>query len=137
MVFRGGPDQTYAVWPEFKSLPVISVAPIQRPKLDAPGQAYLFPQEKELMKEKIRIVLRIAAAWGHRDLCVGAFGAGPSFRNPVCELARMWKDVLFSEPEFKGAFCNIVFAIESEASPEFEAFKLELDPSNVCKTTFR
>jgi uncharacterized protein (TIGR02452 family) len=137
VVFRGGPDQGYAVWAEFKSLPVISVAPIRRPKLDASGQEYSFTQEKELMKEKIRTVLRIAAAWRHRDLCVGAFGAGPAFRNPVNQLARMWRDILFVEAEFKGAFRSIVFAIDSEDSPEYEAFAQEFDASNVFKTTFR
>ena len=117
---------------------MISVAPIRRPKLDASGQDYSFVQEKELMKEKIRTVLRIAAVWHHRDLCVGAFGAGPGFRNPVDQLARMWKDVLFGEPEFDGVFRNIVFAIDmGEDSPEYEAFTRELDAANVFKTTFR
>ena len=132
------------MWSEFKWLPVISVAPIRRPKLDESGENYSFEQEKELMKEKIRIVLRIAHTWNHRDLCIGAFGAGPGFRNPVKQLASMWRDILFSEPEFQDAFSNIVFAIESTGggSPsttisDYEVFKKEFDASKVIPTIYR
>ena len=96
------------------------------------------------MKEKMRTVLRIAAAWHHRDLCMGAFGVGPSFRNPVRQVACMWKDILFSEPEFQGIFDNIVFAVEITAvgnsngeSSDHDVFKEIFDPSNIVRTTFR
>lgn len=144
MVFRSGPDRGYAVWQQFKSLPVISVAPIRRPKLDDSGKTYSFGEEKELMKENVRTVLRIAAAWKHQNLCVGAFGSGPTFRHPVQQLAMMWKDVLFTEPEFRGAFTNIVFAIEnittsskSTELSDYEIFKREFDAANIFKTAYR
>ena len=144
VVFRSGPARDYSVWSEFRCLPVISVAPIRRPKLDESGMDYSFKQEKELMKEKMRNVLRIAATWQHKDVCLGAFGSGPGFRNPVQQLASMWRDILFSETEFQGLFTNIVFAIEnasgSSDSPEltdYEVFKQEFDPSNVFKTAYR
>ena len=96
------------------------------------------------MKEKLRVVLRIAAAWGHDSLCIGPFGVGPGFRNPVSQLAAMWRDVLFTEPEFKDAFSNICFAFDPPAGgssdkghSDYDIFKQEFDPSNVCKTTFR
>ena len=96
------------------------------------------------MKEKMRTVLRIAAAWHHTDLCMGAFGVGPSFRNPVKQVALMWKDILFSEPEFDGVFDNIVFAVETTAADnskgertDHDAFKETFDPSNIVQTTFR
>jgi len=140
VVFRSGPDKAYAVWPEFKSVPVISVAPIRRPKLDESGQRYSFAQEKELMKDKIRTVLRIANEWHHSDICVGAFGAGPSFKNPVRQLASMWKEILFYEEEFQDAFTNVVFAIEpgsantgsSKGTPsDVDIFRLEFDPATI------
>ena len=144
MVFRAGVDKGYAIWREFRSLPVISVAPIRRPKLDDSGAKYSFEQEKELMKEKMRAILRIAAARGHADLCMGAFGVGYSFRNPVAQVARMWREILFCEKEFQGAFSNIVFAIESassgtskDGSTELEVFRREFDPSNIIKTSYR
>ena len=144
VIFRHGPDRGYAMWNEFKWLPVISVAPVRRPKLDEAGRDYSFAQEKELMKEKMRIVLRIAAAWNHKDICLGAFGAGVSFRNPPRQLASMWKDLLFSETEFHGLFTNVVFAIENDSeqpnssdTTDYEIFKQEFDPSNVFQTAYR
>ncbi|MCJ1252120.1 hypothetical protein MMC30_009358 [Trapelia coarctata] len=140
VVFRSGPDGSYAIWPEFKSLPVISVAPIRRPKLDESGRNYSFEQEKELMKDKIRTALRIAAYYHHRDLCVGAFGAGPGFRNPVNQLAVMWREILFCEAEFQGVFTNVVFAIEkptagssSGEESDHDVFRREFNASNVFK----
>lgn len=113
VVFRSGPER-YQVWQEFKSLPVISVAPVKRPKLDSSGKKYSFDQEKELMKEKIRTALRIAVYYNHPDICLGAFGCSPYFKNPVKEVALMWKEILFSETsEFRGHFQNVVFAIEA------------------------
>ena len=144
VVFRSTGDKGYSVWKDFKSLPIISVAPIRRPKLDESGENYSFEQEKELMKEKMRNVLRIAAFWHHTDLCMGAFGVGPSFRNPVRQVALMWKDILFLEPEFQGLFENIVFAVETTAADhskggptDHDTFKEIFDPKNIVRTSFR
>lgn len=142
VVFRDGPDH-YTLWREFRSLPVISVAPVRRPKLDETGTRYSFEQEKELMIEKMRTVLRIAAYCGNRDICLGAFGVGPIFRNPVGEVAKMWRTLLFHEEEFQGVFANVVFAIESSPPghpkgglPDLEVFRQEFDPSNIFHTTY-
>lgn len=144
MIFRSGADKGYKIWKDFKSLPIISVAPVRRPKLDESGTEYSFEQERELMKEKMRTVLRIAAKSQHSQLCMGAFGVGPGFRNPVTQVATMWRDILFSETEFQGAFSNIVFAIESSggSSPknqmtDLEVFRAEFDPANIVKTSWR
>ena len=98
------------------------------------------------MKEKMRAILRIAVAKRHPDLCMGAFGVGYGFKNPAGQVARMWREILFSEKEFHGHFSNVVFAIESTAatgSPsnggltDLEVFKQEFDPSNIIKTSYR
>ena len=142
-MFRDGPDQ-YEVWRDFKSVPVISVAPVRRPKLDETGTRYSFDQERELMKDKMRSILRIAAKWGHRDICLGAFGVGSIFRNPVREVAEMWKQLLFEESEFTGVFSNVVFAIEpssnATSSPgpsDLEVFQGVFDPGRIFATTYR
>ncbi len=143
MVFRSGPDKGYHIWKEFKALPIISVAPIRRPKLDESGADYSFSQEKELMKEKMRAVLRIAAARQHSDLCIGAFGVGYGFRNPAKQVASMWRELFFGEQEFQGAFSNIVFALESSSGSskgnlsDLEIFREEFDPSNTHRTSYR
>ncbi|KAL9595155.1 MAG: hypothetical protein Q9219_006611 [cf. Caloplaca sp. 3 TL-2023] len=144
VVFRSGPESGYTPWSRFKHLPVISVAPIRRPKLDETGADYSFDQEKDLMKEKMRSVLRIAAYHHHCDLCMGAFGVGPGFRNPPSQIASMWRSLLFEEAEFSGVFSNVVFAIENSGEStskdglsDHEIFRKEFDPSNIVKTTYR
>ncbi|KAK5013240.1 hypothetical protein LTR16_004393 [Cryomyces antarcticus] len=144
VVFRDGPDK-YEIWTKFRPLPVITVAPVRRPKLDETGAQYSFAQERELTMDKMRTVLRIAAAWKHKDVCLGAFGSGPIFRNPPREIARMWRTLLFREEEFVGRFANVVFAIEKCAPigpekvglSEYEIFKEEFDPSNTHPTSYR
>lgn len=96
------------------------------------------------MQEKMRTVLRIAAQWHHRDLCLGAFGVGPAFRNPVKEVARMWRELIFEEPEFEGAFSNIVFCIETNqatnprvGTQDLEIFQREFDVRTVYPTSYR
>jgi len=143
VVFRDGPE-LYEVWKEFKALPVISVAPVRRPKLDEAGTKYSFEQEKELMMDKMRTVLRIAAHYGHRDLCLGAFGVGPMFKNPVKEVALMWKTLLFHQDEFDGAFSNVVFAIENPHAENgkgrgsaYEVFNHVFSPAAIFHTKYK
>lgn len=144
VVFRSGADKNYSMWKDWKVLPIISVPPIRRPKLDESGTDYSFSQERELMKEKMRTVLRIAALRQHQDLCIGSFGVGFGFRNPAVQVASMWRELLFCEPEFQKAFSNIVFVLESASNgssksglTDLEVFKREFDPSNVMKTSYR
>jgi uncharacterized protein (TIGR02452 family) len=131
------------VWKDFQFLPVISVAPVRRPKLNESGSNYSFEQEKELMKEKMRSVLRIANHYEHKELCLGAFGVGPGFRNPVNEVANMWRELLFEETEFMGMFQNVVFAIESSQSgssktgkSDYDVFKEVFAPSKLFPRSY-
>ena len=89
VVFRSGADENYSLWKDLKVLPIISVAPIRLPKLDDSCADYSFSQERELMEEKLRTVLRIAALWQHTDLCIGSFGLGFGFCNPAAQVASM------------------------------------------------
>lgn len=127
-----------------RPVPVISVVPVRRPKLDESGTRYSFEQERELMKDKMRTILRIAAQWRHRDICLGAFGVGPIFRNPAREVAEMWKQLLFEESEFTGVFSNVVFAIESPMNggsksslSDLEIFQHVFDPARIFATNYR
>ncbi len=118
---------------------------MRRPKLDETGTKYSFVQERELMKEKMRAVLRIASYCGHKTLVLGAFGLGPIFRNPAAEVARIWRKLLFEEEEFHGVFQDVVFAIDSSmigppskgTLSDIEVFKQEFDPSMVFPISVR
>lgn len=90
------------------------------------------------MLEKMKSVLRMAALFGHTDIVMGAFGVGHVFRNPAREVARMWKALLFHDPEFYGVFTNIVFAVQvsqpgngKSGAHEHAVFQEEFDPSKV------
>ncbi|KAL1964695.1 hypothetical protein VTN77DRAFT_6721 [Rasamsonia byssochlamydoides] len=97
---------------ELPVVSVISIAALCRPPLDnsGPRPKYRNLRDRELMKEKMRIILRIAAFNGHRRLVLGAFGCG-AFLNPREEVADCWAEV-FSEAEFKGGWWeSICFAV--------------------------
>jgi hypothetical protein len=91
------------------------------------------------MMEKMRTVLRLASYCGHRDLVLGAFGLGPIFRNPAKQVALMWRELLFRDPEFQGVFTDVVFAIDSSlvcppakgGTPDAQIFREVFDPSQI------
>ena len=91
----------------------VSVAAVQGPAIekDAGGnERYRRAGDRDVMKEKMRVVLRIAAVKGHRALVLGALGCG-AFANPRGEVVECWKEV-FSEREFQGGWWEqICFAV--------------------------
>lgn len=150
IVFRDGADRGYAPWPDFKSLPVISVSPWRRPKLDSSGDGYSFAAEAEHVRNKMKTILRVAADQHHRRLVVGSWGLGNLYRNPARSLARMWADLLFKDEEFMNRFTEVVFAIEPAApgssgnssddgptNRDLKTFEEELDPSKIYEKGFK
>ncbi len=91
----------------------VSVAAVRGPAVekDAGGkERYRRVGDREVMKEKMRVVLRIAAVRGHRVLVLGALGCG-AFANPRGEVVECWREV-FEESEFQGGWWErIVFAV--------------------------
>ncbi|EEH08066.1 conserved hypothetical protein [Histoplasma capsulatum G186AR] len=96
---------------------VVSVAALCLPEVrtrEVPGvgirQVYKDPADREIMKEKMRVVLRTAAVNQHRRLVLGALGCG-AFENPKEEVADCWGEV-FQEREFSGGWWeSIIFAV--------------------------
>lgn len=60
-------------------------------------------------KNRIRNMLRIMAHKEHKDIVLGALGCG-AFLNPPKLIADLYAEV-FNEPEFKGRFNSVHFAI--------------------------
>lgn len=93
---------------------------------------YQDPETRALMKEKMRVVLRVAARHGHRVLVLGALGCG-AFGNPRGEVVACWKEVLVEEEEFRGGWWEkVVFAVmeaggEKEGEGNFGVFWRGLD----------
>ncbi|KAL8906877.1 MAG: hypothetical protein Q9171_006092 [Xanthocarpia ochracea] len=93
---------------------VVSMAAVRDPpvlrRISDGYETYADPPDRELMRAKIRMVLRVAAAKGHRQLVLGALGCG-AFGNPRGEVVNLWKEV-FLEPEFSGGWWkDVVFAV--------------------------
>ncbi|KAI4249435.1 MAG: hypothetical protein L6R42_008989 [Xanthoria sp. 1 TBL-2021] len=102
---------------------VVSMAALRDPSIQqrvSDGQeTYADPADRELMRAKIRMVLRVAAAKGHRQLVLGALGCG-AFGNPRGEVVSLWKEV-FLEPEFGGGWWkDVVFAV-LDTNPDQDA----------------
>ncbi|KAI1004994.1 hypothetical protein K3495_g3228 [Podosphaera aphanis] len=115
VIFREGPD-SYAHFQRYRALPIISVCPVKRPRLDPSGR-YAFEQEREQMREKIHSALRIAVWYKYNRLCIGNFGLGHGFSNPTEEVAMLWRDAFLKNPEFVGHFQDIVFAFAAPDAP--------------------
>ncbi|KAL8790585.1 MAG: hypothetical protein Q9195_006265 [Heterodermia aff. obscurata] len=92
---------------------VVSVAAVRGPAMarDRDGnERYKNIEDRTLMKQKMRTVLRIAAKNGHRRLVLGALGCG-AFANPREEVVKCWNETL-REHEFQGGWWHeIVFAV--------------------------
>ena len=112
----------------------VSVAGISGPKVTKNGkgeEVYKDFKDRDIMKEKMRVVLRIAAVNKHRVLVLGALGCG-AFGNPRGEVMQCWKEV-FGENEFDGGWWEaVVFAVMEpgegkDGNGNFGVFYRELD----------
>ncbi|KAF2466847.1 uncharacterized protein BDR25DRAFT_306041 [Lindgomyces ingoldianus] len=109
------------IWPDTpaQNLPVtavITMAALRRPELTRDG-TYRYAQDKDMMKNKIRVILRVAVHQGHSKLVLGALGCG-AFGNPPREVAQCFLEV-FQEHEFQGGWWeDVVFAILDNARKE-------------------
>lgn len=78
----------------------------------------------ETTQNKIRTILRIAAANNQTRLVLGALGCG-AFGNPPRHIAELFRDILH-EPEFRTRFREVYFAIlkdHNDHKGNFQAFK--------------
>ena len=123
---------------ELPVLSFVSVAAIRDPAISrtlAGKEKYEHDRDRDMMKEKMRVILRIAAATGHRRLVLGALGCG-AFGNPRAEVARCWREV-FEEGEFEGVWWeSVVFAVMEEGGKwdgdgNFGEFWRDLDGAEV------
>lgn len=109
---------------DYKIISVLTAAAPQNPKVcqkpniagdpyKPTGNYYLDPAQAELLREKIRIILRMAAYHGHSRIVLGAIGCGV-FNNPRERVAELFFHV-FMEEEFTGGWWeHIVFAIKED-----------------------
>ncbi|KAK3315719.1 hypothetical protein B0H66DRAFT_559594 [Apodospora peruviana] len=87
--------------------------------------------DRNLTKDKMRLVLRMAASKGHRMLVLGALGCGV-FENPPEDVANCWLEVL-REDEFSGNWWrDVCFAVyDPNGEGNYEIFKQILHGKDV------
>lgn len=128
--------------PDVRDLPVVSVLTvpaIKRPRLrkvgnlDGTGWKWVFQRDRDrnFTKDKMRLVLRMAAAYGHKHLVLGALGCGV-YANPPEDVAWCWLEVM-REDEFRGNWWKtVVFAVyDPKNEGNFEIFNRVLGGQKV------
>ncbi|KAJ3996155.1 hypothetical protein F5050DRAFT_1808013 [Lentinula boryana] len=109
---------------ERRVVSVLTVAAPCGPKLTEDQQRFAKESDLEDLRGKIRLVYRMAG-WNNMDfLVLGAMGCGAYFCPPLLVATEM-RDILL-EPEFKGRFTKVVFAIYSapgNGARNFEVFE--------------
>lgn len=107
IVFRDLEQKGYALLDTPYEMSFISVAGMNRPEINNEGM--IVDELVEPIKNKMRTIFRIGLDNGFEALVLGALGCG-AFRNPPRHIARLFHEVM-DEPEFKGMYKLIVFAI--------------------------
>jgi uncharacterized protein (TIGR02452 family) len=114
------------------NLPVISVvsaAALCQPRVKKDGNGamvYASARDRDMMRKKMRAILRACMVNGCRRIVLGAFGCG-AFANPPAEVAELWKEIL-AESEFGGWWEAVVFAVlDGKRDDNFGIFKMVLD----------
>lgn len=93
---------------------VLTLAALRKPELSKDRKQFANPADRDSTKEKIRVVLRLAAYKKHPKLVLGALGCG-AFGNPPEEVSACFLEV-FKESEFQGGwFEDVVFAVLDNA----------------------
>ena len=111
-------------------LSVVSVAAVCQPSTSSTLSGvptYSNDSDRRVMRDKIRLILRMAIRHKHTQLVLGAFGCG-AFGNPREEVAEMFAKVL-TEKEFQGGWWeDVVFAVLDDGrGPNFKVFHDALD----------
>ncbi|KAF5334864.1 hypothetical protein D9758_014277 [Tetrapyrgos nigripes] len=113
---------------ERRVVSVLTVAAPRGPLLTEDGKNFKKPSVLEDLREKIRLVYRMAAHNEGQYLVLGAMGCG-AYRCPPHLVAEEMKSILL-DPEFKGWFKQVVFAVYASpgtGATNFQVFKEVFD----------
>jgi len=114
-IYREAQSKFFALYKPERAPEIISVLTVAALNLgrykgfDKKSTTYPNDECRVIMREKIRLLLRVAVRRRKTRLVLGALGCGV-FRNPPEEVAPIFRELL-NDQEFKGYFQHIVFAI--------------------------
>jgi len=105
---------------------VVSVITVAAPRSPHLSNGRFLPKTLEDLREKIKLVYRMAAHNGQEYIVLGAMGCG-AYQCPPEQVAEEMKAILL-ESEFKGWFREVVFAVYAVArNTNYDIFKEVLD----------
>jgi len=122
-------DQPLPPADEVESLPTFGVLTVAAQNVNWDGRF-----EYDLLYEKVRTILHMAACNGHDTVVVGAFGCG-YFRNPPSVVAEVFRELLFGE--FAAAFSLAVFAIPDRTGRNLTEFTTRFPLASAKELTAR
>lgn len=110
LFYRLGSDMNYGLMKTPTKIDCIAAAALRHPSLDKSGMRFYKKEERELFKEKIRMLFYSAYKHGNDCLLLSAWGCG-AFGCPTEHVASLFKEVV---AENEGRFKKIIFAIFDE-----------------------
>ncbi|KAG6203593.1 hypothetical protein E4U35_004150 [Claviceps purpurea] len=92
-------------------LPVISVPPLRKPRVNENGSLFYYAngKDKSIMTDKICCALRVCLDHEYDRVVIGDFGLGDGYLNPPQELAEIWRDLFLFDPNLRGQFKSVHF----------------------------
>ena len=128
--FRHNIDKYYKLRDKTFDCSIITVASLSNRSANkyTENESYYFNEDGTLNEvgrlvesNKIRTIFRIALDNGHDSLILGAFGTGV-YKLLPSDVSKLFYDIL-NEPEFKGNFKKVVFAIlHKQSDNKFKPF---------------
>jgi hypothetical protein len=129
LVFRGAEEDVELAKRDRWFVDCVSAAMLRQPEVEEGGEdeaggggglrgggkMVLSEKDRELMRRKMGLVMRVLRAKGARRVVLGAWGCG-AYGNPVGEVAGAWRSVLLGSKKGKGGGWDgieeVVFAIK-------------------------
>ncbi|KAK1701012.1 hypothetical protein BDP55DRAFT_625269 [Colletotrichum godetiae] len=105
LVFRDGDADDVLEKKDRWFVDCVSAAMLRNPEIerdeDTGFSHYVQERDRQLILEKMKIVLRICQLKGIKKIVLGAWGCG-AYGNPVAEVAKAWKKALLPKNDGKG-----------------------------------
>ena len=107
VVFKASEDKNYEYLDKPFIVDILTIAALKNPTLTNDGM--MMDDDKNIVRDKIRMMLNLALDWENDSVVFGAFGCG-AYKNPPEEIAKLFKEVI-NEPNYKNKLKKITFAI--------------------------
>ncbi len=106
-IFKSNETSGYQLMAQTEDISIIACPAIRHPQISRNVLYFENDSDRDLMKEKIRMIFKTAIRHNHDSLVLSAHGCG-AWCCPPLQMAELYKEVI---DEFEHCFRTIVFAI--------------------------